>query len=306
MLKSKLRRDHQYLLNNYFNFHVLDIYFKKYIENKYLRFILATFSFPFYIIKNWNNININGIELVVTTKCNLNCKDCVNLMQYYDNPYNIEIENLVYDVKQIIDIVDNILELRVIGGEPLLNTELPKLLNFLAHQKKILTIVISTNGTVSLNQDLINSMKNEKIRVKISKYDTLNTKMKVKNFIQELEDNDINIEIKYHSTWSDFGDLEFRNRNQEEMIEIFENCKSSYRCGTILNGEYHLCPRSAHATSLGLVPKDKESFMNIRLKDESKRKMKKNLKRFLKTKPIGTCNYCDAWDMEIREIAKQK
>ena len=37
-------------------------------------------------------INLKCIDIIVTEKCSMKCKDCSNLMQYYINPINSEID----------------------------------------------------------------------------------------------------------------------------------------------------------------------------------------------------------------------
>ena len=66
---------------------------------------------------------IRSVDLILTEKCSLKCKDCANLMQYYENPINIESEELIGDLHDICSIADEINEIRIIGGEPLMNKQ---------------------------------------------------------------------------------------------------------------------------------------------------------------------------------------
>lgn len=71
---------------------------------------------------------IYQIEMVVTTKCSLRCKDCSNLMQYYKSPYHVDIKKNLKALKNLLDNVDEIGTLTFLGGEPLLYPDLVELL----------------------------------------------------------------------------------------------------------------------------------------------------------------------------------
>ena len=55
---------------------------------------------------------IRSVDLILTEKCSLKCKDCANLMQYYEKPINIESEELIGDLHDICSIADEINEIR--------------------------------------------------------------------------------------------------------------------------------------------------------------------------------------------------
>ena len=41
-----------------------------------------------------DKLNLKTIDIQVTERCSLKCKDCSNLMQYYERPQNSEINVL--------------------------------------------------------------------------------------------------------------------------------------------------------------------------------------------------------------------
>ena len=72
---------------------------------------------------NYTLINlkhVRSVDVVITTKCSMNCESCTNLMQYYVNAKNTD-EAVLGSVKNLSENVDHISEYRVIGGEPLMN-----------------------------------------------------------------------------------------------------------------------------------------------------------------------------------------
>ena len=105
---------------------LLDIDYSK-VDNKFTINRLKTlaeqlvFSINAYKSVSSTNIELNSVDLVVTERCTLKCKDCSNLMQYYTKPETLEEASITEEVDILLSLVDKIHEIRVIGGEPLLN-----------------------------------------------------------------------------------------------------------------------------------------------------------------------------------------
>ncbi|EOH9414444.1 hypothetical protein ACMEGU_001237 [Campylobacter jejuni] len=83
-------------------------------------------------------IDIPYLELVLTTKCTMRCESCNNLMQYFSpsNQYTCTLEGIKKSLEILLSKVDSIARIRIIGGEPLLFKDLPKLIDYLNCQKK--------------------------------------------------------------------------------------------------------------------------------------------------------------------------
>ena len=69
--------------------------------------------------KRKKDLYLNSIDLVLTEKCSLKCKDCSNLMQYYAKPVDEDFDTLINSIDKILSNVGFIREIRIIGGEPL-------------------------------------------------------------------------------------------------------------------------------------------------------------------------------------------
>lgn len=67
---------------------------------------------------------LGGVEIDLTKRCTLRCKECANLMQYYKKPDRIPGETIRKSVICLLDSVDGIAMLKILGGEPLLEQEL--------------------------------------------------------------------------------------------------------------------------------------------------------------------------------------
>ena len=102
------------------------------------------------------------LDLVITECCSLNCRDCSNLMQYYDHPCNLSSDEVINDLRKITGSL-KIGELNILGGEPFVNQKvLSAVLAFLTEEKadRVDSINIITNGTIVPGEECINAMKN--------------------------------------------------------------------------------------------------------------------------------------------------
>lgn len=169
---------------------------------------------------------IYHMEMPVTTKCSLRCKDCSNLMQYYKSPYDVDIELLLESVDKLMEVVDRISTYTLLGGEPLLYFNLSTLLNRLISEKKIEKIRIITNGTiVPKAPELINLLKDKKVYMYISNYGILSRKKT--QLIDLLEEKGVKYFIfDEEVTWRDMGNIENRGKNESELHKQFVRCNS--------------------------------------------------------------------------------
>ena len=95
-----------------------------------------------------DKLNLKTIDIQVTERCSLKCKDCSNLMQYYKKPQNSEINVLFKSIERFMECIDNLDEFRVLGGDPFMNKELYKIINKLVTYEKCKRIVVYTNAKI--------------------------------------------------------------------------------------------------------------------------------------------------------------
>src|SRR5574344_2335578 len=116
---------------------------------------------------------MNGIKLIeyhITNHCNLNCKGCAHFAPIA-KPWFADIVSFENDIKRLSSKVD-IEQLRLFGGEPLLNNDINQ---FLIVARKILPyskISILTNGILVYErlQELIPTMLKNNIVMEMTKY----------------------------------------------------------------------------------------------------------------------------------------
>ena len=93
------------------------------------------------------------VEVCISPQCTLRCRDCANFMQHYDKPKPMDLAAVKSWIDALLESVDHILTFRVMGGEPLMQKQLPELMRYLIAQGKLQHIQIVTNGTLKPREE---------------------------------------------------------------------------------------------------------------------------------------------------------
>lgn len=236
------------------------------------------------------------LDLVITECCSLKCRDCSNLMQYYQHPENVSPDEVLSDLKRILDVFI-IRELKIIGGEPFVNQRtLCDVINFLngEYGEKVGKINIITNGTIIPSDDCFESMMcNPKVLVTFSNYGELSTRQG--EFIKRCIQEGIRYSVLSDSFyWLDFGRPVEYSETEGFNKRQFRNCFNRKYCNTLYRGGYYICPRLAHGMRLGLIPDDKSGYVNLNdYKCQDKAELKNAVQKIIRRKePVNACSYC--------------
>ena len=242
---------------------------------------------------------LRSVDIVITERCSMRCRDCSNLMRYYDNPKDGDTKKLIRDIKKLCRVVDEINEFRVIGGEPLMNKDFHLIMDKILDEVKVKKVVVYTNGTVLLRKNQVKYLKNKKVLFLITDYGGLSRNLV--SLRRQLSDNGISFYIQKAKGWTDCAKIVKHNRNSGQQNEIFRNCCVK-NATTLLNGKLYRCPFSANANNLRAVPDYKAEYININQKVDIK-KLKKRIRSFLfKKKHLRTCDYCNGRSFGDPEI----
>lgn len=255
------------------------------------------------IICKWHryikkDIYFRYFEVPITTRCSLNCAECNNLIQFYEQPQNFKAADILRDIKRICSVTEKIVMVRILGGEPLVHPELAYILNGLTEIDKIQQVQIVTNGTLLFNEECISIIRNKKFSVDVSNYGVHS--VKYKQLIEQLKENKIcYITQSRRKPWRSLSSCKCRRRNENELKNIFASCRED--CHSLLNGELHLCARSAHGTDLGVMAKKEKEYVNVRAAS-GKKELQKEIYDLLNRKSISACNYCDVYRVDSMKV----
>ncbi len=237
---------------------------------------------------------IRSVDLILTEKCSLNCKDCANLMQYYENPVNIERDELLDDLKDLCTVADEINEIRIIGGEPLMNKNFHIITKEAAEYSNVNKVVIYTNGTICPPEEKIKAIRNDKVFVFVTTYGELSRNESKLTALLEKHGIQYNNQPAYG--WTDCASIQTHDRSEETNKQLFQHCCAKHFT-TMTDGKLFRCPFSANVERLMAISKAPSDYVSIRGVAKSKmdlHRMKRQLRWFLREKPVlAACDSCN-------------
>lgn len=236
-----------------------------------------------------SSVYVNALDVQVTEKCTMKCKDCSNLMQYYEKPRDADTALLVRNLEKFLDAVDYLADARIIGGEPFIVKDLNKILDFLSKSEKVGHITVYTNGTIVPREDILDSLKSDKVIVEITDY---NEHSKRLSALQEtLQQRGVKYFSHRPQNWTDSARIVKNNLSADALSQMFDSCCVNDAL-TILHGRIYHCPFSANGINLNAYDVTDREFIEIESYDSSF-----NLREKFKTWYFGrpfldSCSYC--------------
>ena len=230
---------------------------------------------------------LRSIDVMITTKCSMNCKNCANLMQYYVDAKNTD-EKIVEAVQLLSENVDYIGEFRVIGGEPLMNKNWSKIINNIIDKDSNREVFIYTNGTINPKDDQLETFKGKNVNFRITDYGKLSKN--VDKMEESLKRHGIGYRREVAENWVDCSNVKQHNRSPARLKQVFKECcaKKFY---TLLNGKLYTCPFIANAANLKAIPDNKSDYVDLFSEKEN---LKKKIKRLINMENFfPACDFCD-------------
>lgn len=255
---------------------------------KILLFPICLFC-SFFQIKILGKVIITQMDLVVTNKCTLKCTNCNHLVPYYQNPQNISKEVIINNLEQLFKIVYRIDRIVILGGEPMLHYDLDEIVTYCLLQRRLKSIVIVTNGTILPKYIDFDNYRDSKITFSISDYGKYSYQKD--QLVKECKDRNINYSLEEELIWRDFGSVDNRERSKAELKQVYKKCIVTKFCKSLMDNEFHVCPRSSNGTRMGAVPKKDEDYVDIY--NGSIKELRKKFLKLYTVKYIEACNYCD-------------
>ncbi len=229
------------------------------------------------------------VVVILTTRCSLNCKNCNNLMPLYKEPYHVDADTVISDIRKLLDNVDTIIKFGLLGGEPMIYPELSRVLDVVLESPKVMFADITTNATVLPDSAMLKKFRHPKMFVEISNYGVKT--QKVGEFAALMRENGIRYSVDKATSWIAPGGTELRGKDEDQLRREYNGCYSSRYCRTMLNGKMYLCARGAHLSDLGFMSGDHDVF-DVR-NTPSGPAFREKMKRFYLSDYAEACNYCD-------------
>lgn len=202
--------------------------------------------FPLYLFFKKDLLFMNLAQICVTERCTLRCMNCAHACYAVDrNTKDMCLEDVYYSADIFFSKIDYIHEFVLIGGEPLLYADLAKAVQYIGerYRDKIGTFSITTNGTLLLGKDLLDSCQKYGVLVRISNY--TRSIPALHDQYERLEDLLIEANVSYNfgkadEEWWDYGFTNYiDDRDEKEIIRKFDLCATP--CRETRNGRLYFC-----------------------------------------------------------------
>lgn len=265
-------------------------------------------DFPLHAVTNMINsqqsllaedvLFIRSVDVIITERCSLKCKDCANLMQYYEKPVNIETQVLIESLDDLDALADKINEIRIIGGEPLVNSDFDLIVRKAASLQSVAKVVIYTNGTIVPSDEKLLSLSSckDKLFFFITNYEGLSRKRA--QLIEALTKHGLPNNCQDAYGWTECGSIGQRNRSKIDNEFIFQNCCAKNFI-SMSESRLYRCPFSANVSRLDGMPRELHEADGFDLKNSSAlskdelKARKEALHDYLyNLKTLNACDFC--------------
>ena len=239
---------------------------------------------------NESAIYFSRLQYVVSERCSLRCRNCSHLMQYYKHPQDVDLVEYKPAFDRFLDAIDQISEIRIMGGEPFMNQEVYKLIEWYYGHPKVNQISIYTNGTITPSENNLNTLAQKKIRLHISDYGI--NKERIRNVTKRLDEYGIAYFVRRYDSWQDAGYLKKRGYSKKAMQQSFAACfeRNSY---TFFRGKLYHCARSAHGMILGAIPWEESDVVDFTIENKTKDDYRTAILQLQEKKYLKACDFCN-------------
>lgn len=254
---------------------------------------------PEWYWKNRHEVCLSQVFSSVTSRCTFRCKHCNMLMPYYNHHYDYTAEEIMKDMELLFRRVDYLTSYFVLGGEPLLNRDLARILERV-HQKfgdRIGYIQVISNGSVVPDEALLRVLKKCDIKVRISDYThVLPYSERLQQVKDILRDNGIDYSMSIYTSWMDLGFPEkvpCIGKNVDEAKQHMLTCSPG--CHILNDKKFFYCGLIFSAEKCGLYQLQDGDFIDLQKSEGSLADRKQIMKYCLgevEKGYISICNIC--------------
>ena len=245
------------------------------------------------------------LNVIVTERCTLRCKECLFFMPYYKNPRDYDWDGLKKSLSRLLE-HESFHFVLVEGGEIFLYKKLPELLEMLISSPQIERIIPVTNGTIIPNKQTLELLKNPKIDFRISNYGEHSHRLGELVDLLKLEGVPFFVKRPFWQRLAEICPPYFRS--DEEVQDTFFNCCKFSGGPFLVDGKLYKCAFAANACNLGVIPKSYRDIVDLLSEPYDGEKMKEQINQLYKRENfIEACRYCRGrgWQTEQVPVAEQ-
>ncbi len=244
-------------------------------------------------VKN-NDVVLEGLDVVITERCSLKCKECSNLMQYFSHPQNADYEDVMASLVRVLKEVKYIKDINILGGEPFMNKEWHKYVLEIMKYENIGNILIHTNGTILPAEEELKKIKDKRVVFKLSNYG--NVSVNLEGIVKLLKKHEICYTVAKVTEWVRCGDIYQHNRSEAENRKVYNACCMKGVL-SLKNGKIFGCPFAGNVAALQAVPQEINEGVPVSEED-----MLTGIKELKEKKFLKACDYCEGRPIGFYDI----
>jgi hypothetical protein len=234
-------------------------------------------------------------------------------MPYYKEQMDLSVDDVMENLDLLFKNADYVGGYKLLGGEPLINRELPDMLTAIYEKygDRIGTLGIITNGTITPDDRLLEAAKRCGVTIDISDYTgAVDYDGHLDKTIAAVRDAGIKYRVNRSLRWCDFG---FPAANRQYGFDEVNGHMLS--CGPIFHGlndgRFYYCHVSWSADKAGLLHNAVDDYIDLKEldgSDEAKERLLSHSRGEIEkgfVKLCKLCGGCGADNTEIIEVAEQ-
>ncbi|WAJ24094.1 radical SAM protein [Lacrimispora xylanolytica] len=270
---------------------------------------ISQFAVEWYYKYN-NECNIFSMDVAITTKCTLKCRNCNMFIPYYKEPISYSFDSIKKNFDLLFERIDFVFEIGLLGGEPLLNREINDVIEYLFEEyaNKFGSICITTNGTLIPPESTLKIFEKYNVIVIISEYKYANIQRgKIEELTDILNKREIIFVVRKDLVWSEFGFPSVpMNILDHKVKDHMMKCDPGWR--GLNDGKFFFCNVAWSADKAGLFSLDEKDYINLSdLKPNDKSDKIKLLEYSLgiiPSKYLSFCKVCGGCGEDNTSIVK--
>lgn len=261
----------------------------------------------FWIYKN--RVCLMEVHSTITSRCTLKCRHCNMFMPFYKEHVDYTAEEILRDLDLLFRHVDYIAAYKLLGGEPLINRQLPQMLCMIGEKygDRIGSIGIITNGTIVPGKELIDAAKKFDVKFDFSDYtDVVDYKDKFNKAVETVKQAGLRYTVNRSLRWCDFG-FPVNNRCYpfEELRQHMMSCGPIFH--GLNDGKYYYCHvawSADKAKLLSTVPDDYIDLTELENSDKAKELILEHSSGNLAKGFVKLCKVCGGCGNDNTEFVR--
>jgi organic radical activating enzyme len=234
-----------------------------------------------------------SFTFILSTKCSLNCRYCGQRLHEYkpEDRRDFALEDIKRDIDNFLDAVDFCGMVSIIGGEPFIYPHITEVVKHCLTKENFGIVNITTNGIANLTEELLEEIKDVRVKIHFSLYDTyLNETQKalLQRNIELVKKSGINYSIG-QPLWGIPAEIKDYGYSEEIMKNKKKNCENVRLCPSARDGVFHACSFAETIEGLHLYP-----LGNVVVDLKEKENLRERLMECVNQDYYDICRYCSS------------